>query len=108
MIGQHPYDPQNSLYFVSGHELGDPKVQPLYDLKIILAEFLFFGEHSIPHWCFRDKTMMRTGQSFNETWFEETKRVSKVEDVVSVRTKRGRPVGFRGWGKRNAQTLSES
>ena len=78
--------------------------------KLFLAEFLFFGEHSIPHWCFRDKTMMRTGQTFNETWFEETKRVSKVEDVVSVRTKRGRPVGFKGWGKRNAhlQTLSEA
>ena len=79
-------------------------------VKLFSAEFLFFGEHSIPHWCFRDKTMMRTGQTFNETWFEETKRVSKVEDVVSVRTKRGRPVGFKGWGKRNAhlQTLSEA
>jgi len=65
-----------------------------------IPEILFFGSVNVPHWCFRDSKMSRSHNLTVDDWFKQSKRVKQLEDVVSVRTKGGRPVGVRGWGRK--------
>lgn len=95
---------ENSVLLVGENQrTSEIRKSATFDLFVEMmfsAEILFFGSVNVPHWCFRDSKMSRSHNLTVDDWFKQSKRVKQLEDVVSVRTKGGRPVGVRGWGRK--------